>query len=593
MKNKTSKIQKKKLTLKEFVWFGFNTTASIGFVSAFAVTANPNPKSNPIGMHSLWVLLLLGLIAAVCAWSFAKMARVHNSNNNGGAYIYTRTTLGKFYGFMITFLQYVGMPFIITIQILFLFQGVFTTNFSGVSQVAAHWGPFTNLWLDLIGVFIYIGCACLIYLGVKAFKNTNQIAALLKWITSAVLLIAALYFAFNAGSSNLSFWTTSTKHGGGNQLSLTGVLYSFNTFFFFFAGFETFSTAGRNIENPERNIGLGIIIIIAICTAFYVLIGFIFFTGYQNFYQNMSLGSWKGIKVKWIFYGGVITMIASQFFMKVQASVQNALYGGTLLQPLAKEGFISDKYRKLNKDNLPIRAITLNLIITIAVIMIWLIIPDIISGIMTLNGKGIGGAKDYTSYHIKGYNIATFSAMSSVITIFIYASVILVNLILATQNKLRMNIFEWIVFILTFIFLLFIFGFHYYYLIDHCLLTKDPKYIAFGIEVAFTVISIASGLLIYFVYYLPKYKARLVAKPDIQKRLEKEFEVIDDWAYVSLELEREVKNYLKRNLALHANTTNKNYKLASEIDKELKKVIEEYNNIIEERKKHDNEHVDE
>jgi hypothetical protein len=42
--------------------------------------------------------------------------------------------------------------------------------------------------------------------------------------------------------------------------------------------------------------------------------------------------------------------------MKINASIMNALYGGTQLQPLATEGFISRKFSSLSNENIAKKA---------------------------------------------------------------------------------------------------------------------------------------------------------------------------------------------------------------------------------------------
>ncbi|GHU34335.1 hypothetical protein FACS1894166_11620 [Bacilli bacterium] len=68
---------------------------------------------------------------------------------------------------------------------------------------------------------------------------------------------------------------------------------TFSTCFYFFAGFEIFSTAGANIENPNRNIGLGVTIIMIISTIFYIAIMFILFMSIApiDFSQNATMSA--------------------------------------------------------------------------------------------------------------------------------------------------------------------------------------------------------------------------------------------------------------------------------------------------------------
>ncbi|WP_342218957.1 hypothetical protein [Spiroplasma endosymbiont of Amphimallon solstitiale] len=119
---------------------------------------------------------------------------------------------------------------------------------------------------------------------------------------------------------------------------------TFTSCFFFFAGFEFFSTAGKNVNNPEKNIGKGITLIMIIMTVFYAVISLIFFLGYSVFVQNMNMGAWSPFTSKIIIYGGPIIMIISGLALKINIAMQNALYGGTTLQPLSKEGYISFNY---------------------------------------------------------------------------------------------------------------------------------------------------------------------------------------------------------------------------------------------------------
>jgi amino acid transporter len=70
---------------------------------------------------------------------------------------------------------------------------------------------------------------------------------------------------------------------------------TFSTCFYFFAGFEIFSTAGQNVENPNRNIGLGVTLIMIISTIFYVIIMVFFFCSIApgDFSQNASMSAWN------------------------------------------------------------------------------------------------------------------------------------------------------------------------------------------------------------------------------------------------------------------------------------------------------------
>ncbi len=282
--------------------------------------------------------------------------------------------------------------------------------------------------------------------------------------------IYGLVLAVQHGGENLSYWGHNTK------FSLPGFIKAFNSCFFFFAGFEVFSTAGRNISNPEKNIGSGIILIMLISTIFYIVISIIFFAAFNHFVQNMNIGTWSlGFNNKLILYGGPIIMIISALSLKVNVAMQNALYGGTSLQPLSTEVYLPDRLRKLNKDGLPARASILNLVITSLIIFIWLAIPDIIKGVGLTKEFWFMATPAQAMTYQQPFDISSLTEASSAITIFIYAMVIAVTLKLGYQRKIKMRLWEHIAFPIVFIILCFVFVWHYYSLIDNIVSTTGTN----------------------------------------------------------------------------------------------------------------------
>lgn len=510
------KVSKKKLSLREFIWLGFNYTVGIGFVGNFAILSNIN-QVNSIGINAIWVYLVIGFIAGNAAWAFAKMAKIHNSDSNGAAYIYVRTSFGRFWGWIVGFMQYVMLPFIITIQIMMLIRGTFSPEFVPKGAwYTLHWGNFGDFYLDLIGIAIYLAAASVIFFGIKIYKKLAHGTGIIKWVTALFLIVAAFSLAIGNGSSNWQHWTSKS------ELSFTGFMNTFTSCFFFFAGFEVFATAGKNIANPEKNIGKGITLIILTATIFYIVISLIFFLAYSEFLQNMNMGAWGPFNSNVIKYGGPIIMIISGLALKINVAMQNALYGGTALQPLSKEGYISDRLFKLNDDGIPVKASILNLVITSVMIILWLVIPDLIKGIWLQTHP----EQEYKS----AFNISSLTAASSFVTIFIYMMVLVVVLKLALTKKLKLNLYEKIIFPLVFVFLAMTLVWHYYSLIADTIremqkpnATSAPI-VAVIIEVVFILGSFIFAVCWYRWYYLPKYEKRLKEKPELQVELNKDFD---------------------------------------------------------------------
>ena len=167
-------------------------------------------------------------------------------------------------------------------------------------------------------------------------------------------------------------------------------------------------------------------------------------------------------------------------------------------------------------------------------------------------GAETGANASYTTYQIPGYNLNMFTAASSAITLLVYGAVVLAAIKLGFENKMKMNWFERIFFPITFIFVAFMFVYHYYQVISGVAKAKNFTGATSGvIELIFVFVSFFSGVLIYNLYYLPKYRNRLSKKPQLQALLNFEFTIIDDWDITSLELRNHLQYYLKRNLSLH------------------------------------------
>jgi amino acid transporter len=103
-----------------------------------------------------------------------------------------------------------------------------------------------------------------------------------------------------------------------------------------------------------------------VSTIFYVLILLLFFAALplsDGFQQNETMSLWGKFQNPVILYGGPILLIISSVALKINAAMQNSLYGGTMLQPMAVEGYFPDSWGKLDKDGLPNKASKINLFI--------------------------------------------------------------------------------------------------------------------------------------------------------------------------------------------------------------------------------------
>lgn len=562
-----------KWTLSELVWFGFNYTVGITFTANFAVLINKDSLN--LGSHMIWIFLVEGLIAGTCAWAFSRLSRVH-PGNNGAAYIYVRSSYGRFWGWLISFLQYATLPVIVSSQIVSMIRINFTDQ---TSFLYANWGVWQHLGLDLIGILIYGLASCVLFLGMVAFKKFVNISGYLKWGTTFLLIIATIILFAMAGTSN---WTMTTSH---QQLTANNFSQAFAMCFFFFLGFETYSTIGKNVRNPEKNISRSLVIVMILSTIFYMIVTILMIGAVAGDFSdnpNLSIFTFLGDKAhaQWLGIIGILIMLICTISLKSNAGMQNALYSGAILEPLAVEGYISPKYKELSKDNIPFKASRLNLLITFSSAFIWLILPDIIGLIIDTI---------HPVYDANGYlvltsiiNYGTLTAEAGIIMVIIYIFVLSIAIKLSIEKKLKKNIFEIIIWFIASIFLVWQFEEWLRSLINglisgSSMIANGGKDVTKGIsdvtsnvlQLVYLIVSISFALIWYFAYYKPMQRKRMISNPQLQAKLDKEFRIKDDWPFVAKNLQNEIDNYLIRNIKINGNDKNDNYKIAKNVRQEL------------------------
>lgn len=562
-----------KLTLSELVWFGFNYTVGITFTANFAVLINKDTLN--LGSHMVWIFLVEGLIAGTCAWAFSRLSRVH-PGNNGAAYIYVRSSYGRFWGWLISFLQYATLPVIVSSQIVSMIRINFTDP---TSFLYANWGVWQHLGLDLIGILIYGLASCVLFLGMAAFKKFVNISSYLKWGTTFLLIIATIVLFVMAGTSN---WSMTTSH---QQLTANNFSQAFAMCFFFFLGFETYSTIGKNVRNPEKNISHSLVIVMVLSTIFYMIVTILMIGAVAgNFSDNPNLSIFRILgdkaNAQWLGIIGVLIMLICTISLKSNAGMQNALYSGAILEPLSVEGYISPKYKELSKDNIPFKASRLNLIITFSSALVWLILPDIIGLIIDTMHPIYDDAGNLVLSSIVNYG--TLTAEAGIIMVIIYIFVLSIAIKLSIEKKLKKNIFEIIIWLVASIFLVWQFEEWLRTLINGLISgssmitnggtdsTKGISEVTSNVlQLVYLIASIGFALIWYFVYYKPMQRKRMISDPKLQAKLDKEFRVKDDWPFVAKNLQNEIDNYLIRNVQINGNDKNANYTFAKNVRQEL------------------------
>ncbi len=420
-----------------------------------------------------------------------------------GAYIYVRATFGRFWGWIIGFMQYIILPSTVIGGIISMFR-INLNQLSFFSWLPDRW---SNLFIDSLGIIVYCLVTSCIYFGLRGFRWFVNISGIIKWLSTCFLIICAIILVIKNGTIVYQQAFVGTKH-----LHFTINIFNnaFSNFFYFFLGFETFTVIGKNVKNPNKNLGRGTIIVLFLTTIFYLIITILIIGAISSQGPNGNNGWANGdnnynpnnVIVGIAGTTGIILLVICTLSIKLNGVIQVTLYSGAMLQPLAKEGYISEKIAKLNKENIAMYGNTINFIITIIVCIIMLIIPDLI---------GIS------------FNYNQMLGFTTNITIFVYLFVITATCVMGYYKKIKIKVIEWIMFIICLLFLISQFIIFNYNMIHDLVSNRGIILIAITIKFLMFWVFIIIATIIYFTYYKPKLKQRLITNPEYQNQLDKEF----------------------------------------------------------------------
>src|SRR6476659_8004355 len=243
----------------------------------FVLTATAAPKPGPGMMISFIVAGTVCALAALCYSELASMVPVA-----GSAYTYSYAVMGEVMAWL------VGWALILEYAL-------------GASAVAVGWSGHVVPVLDSIGIHlphaltvgpkiewgflqggevgglvnlpavVIVGLVTtLLVIGTKESATFNAVLVLIK--VAALTLFIAVTLPMIAGHP--ANFHPCTPRGWGSPLSSSGagVLGAAASIFFAYVGFDAVSTAAEETKNPQRNVPIGLIGSLLICTVFYLLV---------------------------------------------------------------------------------------------------------------------------------------------------------------------------------------------------------------------------------------------------------------------------------------------------------------------------------
>jgi APA family basic amino acid/polyamine antiporter len=233
-------------------------------------------------------------LAALCYAEFASTVPVA-----GSAYTFSYASLGEFVAWLI------GWDLILEFTL-------------GAATVAKGWSGYFVSVFELIGITVPPGLyaaegegfshdfiallvvalvTTILVLGIKLSSQFNQVITTIKILVTIFIIVYGFFFI---KASNLTPFIPPPKQGG-EELNVyllpsilgidtiygvTGIFTAAALVFFAYIGFDIVATTSEEARNPQRDLPIGILGSLAICTVFYVLASIVF-TGLRP-YQDLA-----------------------------------------------------------------------------------------------------------------------------------------------------------------------------------------------------------------------------------------------------------------------------------------------------------------
>jgi len=295
-----------------------------------ALSTIGRPGAGPGIALSFLLTALACSFAALCYAELASMIPIA-----GSAYTYAYATLGEIFAWIIGWdliLEYAVSNMAVAVGFSAYFNDVLESVFGlrlpeRLSGPMIAGGVFTGNWYNLPALIVLLALTWILVRGVRESAGTNNVMVVIK-------VAAILIFVFGAAPAvRAENWRPFMPNG------FPGVLTGAAIVFFTYIGFDSVSTAAEECRRPQKDLPLGIVASLVICTVLYVSVALVL-TGIES-YRNLNNAApvanalkalgYESIR-RWVGLGALVGMVSSLLvFQYGQARVWFAMSRDGLL----------------------------------------------------------------------------------------------------------------------------------------------------------------------------------------------------------------------------------------------------------------------
>ncbi len=270
------------------VALGIGCTIGAGLFSLTGIAASEN--AGPAVVLSYLVAAVGCGFAGLCYSELSSMIPIA-----GSAYTYAYATLGELVAWIIGWdlvLEYAVAAAAVAVS--WSRYAVKLLGILGVSlpprlcaspyeTVRLGDGSSATGLVNLPAVFVIVCVSLLLMRGVSQSARFNNGVVVIK--IAVILAVIGFGIPFIRTANYVPFIPPNT--GSFGQFGISGVMRAAGTIFFAYVGFDAVSTCAQEARNPRRDMPIGILGSLAVCTVAYIVFSFVL-TGMLNYHRMLG-----------------------------------------------------------------------------------------------------------------------------------------------------------------------------------------------------------------------------------------------------------------------------------------------------------------
>ncbi|MBS0359978.1 MAG: amino acid permease [Proteobacteria bacterium] len=305
-----------------------------------------------------------GLVCAAAALCYAEMASL--SPQAGSAYAYSYMTLGELVAWI------VGWSLILEYTLVCSAVAVGWAGYATGLIHSAHIpipdsllaGPDAGGIMNLPAIFISLVVTALLLVGTRESATVNFVLVIIKMVALAIFVALTLPHFDAAHFSPFAPLGYGAHEIDGKKV---GVMGAAAIIFFAFYGFDAISTASEEAKNPKRDLTIGIVGSMLLCTVIYMLVAACALgaSPYDVFSKD---GAPLAFVLKQLGQPGAASLIAGAAVLAMPTVIMVMMYGQSrVFFAMSRDGLLPNALSAVNKRGVPAAVTILTGVISAAV----------------------------------------------------------------------------------------------------------------------------------------------------------------------------------------------------------------------------------